>query len=162
MKIGRTVRNNKGTTMVEFAIVASLFFLLILWIMDIGRYFFVQHTMQFATREGVRLALVGKTLADSSGKSMSRVASIVKTIQDGASTTLDPAKLGISIYPVKSDYSDPQGWQQQLNAGGPGDYMRVRTQYTFEFLTPMIGTFFPGGSIGVRAEATYRNELFDQ
>jgi hypothetical protein len=161
MKMGRKVRNNRGTSVVEFAIVLPLFLMLILGIIDFGRFFFVQHSLQFATREGTRLALVGKTLTDQAGNPMTREASIVDTIQKNASVALDPLQLSINIFPIQSDYSDPQNWGKQLNAGAPGQYMRVRTQYTFAFLTPIIGTFFPGGTIGIRAEATYRNELFN-
>ncbi len=162
MKMGRKIRNNKGTSAVEFALILPLFFMLILGIFDFGRFFFVQHTLQFATREGTRLALVGRTLNDPiTGNPMSREASIVKTIKDNAGAALDPSKLSINIYPLQVNYSDPVGWQGQLNAGAPGDFMRVRSQYTFEFVTPMIGSFFPPSrNIGVQAEATYRNELF--
>ena len=52
----------RGATAVEFALVLPLFVLLLFGIIDFGRYFFVQHTVQFATREGTRLALVGGTL----------------------------------------------------------------------------------------------------
>jgi Flp pilus assembly protein TadG len=162
MKIGRMGRNNKGATVVEFAIVSTVFFIFIFGILDLGRYFFVEHTLQFATREGVRLALVGNTLTDASGNCLSREASIIKAIKDNASSAVDPSKLNISIFPVQSDYSDPKGWQEELNAGEPGDYMRVRTRYTFDFLTPLIATFFSKKAIEMQAEATYRNELFDK
>ncbi len=154
------VGNNKGTTVVEFALVLSLFLLLIFAIIDFGRYFFVQHTLQFATREGTRLALVGGQLTDAQGNRLSREASIVKTITDYASLAVDPGEININIFPIGSDYSDPADWNKQTNAGGPGDYMRVRTRYTYIFLTPLIATFFPGGNIQLEAAGTYKNELF--
>ncbi|MCX5918553.1 MAG: pilus assembly protein [Deltaproteobacteria bacterium] len=162
-KMRGRVGNERGTYVVEFALILPLFFMLILGIIDFGRYFFAQHTLQFATREGTRLALVGRTLIDpGTGNALSREASIVWTIRDNADSALDLSRLSINIYPVQSNFSDPQGWEGQLNAGAPGDYMRVRSQYTFEFLTPMIGNFFsPSGTTGMRAEATYRNELFE-
>ena len=46
-------------------------------------------------------------------------------------------------------------------AGSGGQYMRVRTQYDFKFVTPIIGAFFSGGTVAVKAEATYHNELFN-
>jgi Flp pilus assembly protein TadG len=153
--------NNKGTTVVEFALVFPLFLLLIFAIIDFGWYFFVQHTLQFATREGTRLALVGGQLKDAQGNRLSREASIVKTITGYASLAVDPGKLNINIFPVGSNYSDPADWTKETNAGGPGDYMRVRTRYTYIFLTPLIAAFFPGGKIQLEAEGTYKNEMFD-
>jgi Flp pilus assembly protein TadG len=145
----------RGATLVEFALVLPMFVLFLLGIIDFGRYFFVQHTMQFATREGTRLALVGGTLAG-----LDRTHSIIKEIEDNARLAVDPAQISISIFPITATYSDPSNWQGQQNAGGPGDYMRVRTRYTYTFFTPIIGKFFTGGASTINAEATYRNELF--
>ena len=150
----------RGATIVEFAIVLPVFMLLLLGIIDFGRYFFVQHTLQYATREGTRLALVGGTLNDPQGNALSRAGSIVKMIRDNAGLALDPQQVTISIFPITSAYADPTGWQGQQDAGNPGDYMRVRTLYTYVFLTPFIGQFFPSGQSQIRAEATYRNEMF--
>jgi hypothetical protein len=158
----RRARNDRGTTIVEFALVLPIFFLLILGIFDFGRYFFVDHTLQYATREGMRLALVGGKLNDQQGHPMTREASIIQKIKDNASLAVDPSSLSIYIFQIGSDYSDPSNWQNlPPNAGDPGWYMRVRTRYTYEFMTPLIGAFFTGGKILVEAQGTYRNELFD-
>jgi len=159
MVVGRA-GNKRGTAAAEFAMVLPLFVMLILGIVDFGFYFFIQHTLQFATREGTRLALTGQQLTDGKGSFLSREASIVNTIKGYASVAVEPDKLNINIFQVGSDYSDPTDWNKQVNAGSPGAYMRVRTTYTYEFLTPVIGVFF-GGNILVQAESTYRNELFD-
>jgi hypothetical protein len=159
----RRSRNNKGTTLVEFALVAPLFILLTFGIIDFGWYFFVEHTLQYATREGMRLALVGRKLMDQNGNPMSREASIMKTIKDNASMAVDPSHLSIYIFPIGNDYSDPQNWEDLApDAGDPGSYMRVKTRYAYKFLTPLIGAFFTGGSTVVEAQGTYRNELFDK
>jgi hypothetical protein len=154
----------RGATIVEFAMVLPVFVLLLFGIIEFGRYFFVQHTLQFATREGTRLALVGRTLVEN-GNPLSREASIIKEIKDNASLAVnreDPG-LTIRIFPITATYSDPVGWDApgvQPNAGVPGAYMRVRTRYTYTFLTPLIGNFITGAARTIQAEATYRNELF--
>jgi hypothetical protein len=154
-------KGERGTTAVEFALVLPLFVLLLFGIIDFGRYFFVQHTVQFATREGTRLATVGGALTNPDGTPMSRIASVVKEIQDSADLAVDPSDLSISVFPI-TGYSDPEGWDGMQNAGNPGDYMRVRTRYTYTFLTPFIGDFFSGGVNVIQAEATYRNEIFPE
>ena len=53
---------SKGTTAVEFALVAPIFFFLVFGTIEFGWYFFVQHTIQSATRDGTRFALVGLQL----------------------------------------------------------------------------------------------------
>jgi len=153
-------RRSRGASAVEFALIMPLFFLLLFGIVDFGWYFFNQHTIQYATREGTRLALVGGTVKDVDNNDLSRVDSIVKTIKDNAAVAVNPADLRISIYPVGADYSDPPNWSTTLNAGSGGDYMRVRVLYTYNFFTPLIGDFFPSGMKEMRAESLYRNENF--
>jgi Flp pilus assembly protein TadG len=156
----RTVRGNRGVTIMEFALVLPMLLILIVSIMDFGVYFFVQHTLQFATREGVRLALVGRTLTDQSGNQLNREASIIKMIDDCASIAVNPTQLQISIYPVNPDYTDPADWSTTVNAGSPGSYMRVKTRYYYKFITPLVGALVPNGKILVQSQATYRNEFF--
>jgi Flp pilus assembly protein TadG len=161
-RIPRNMLGSKGATAVEFALIAPLFFFLVFGTLEFGWYFFVQHTLQSATRDGTRFALVGLQLTDQNNNLMTREASIIKTIKDNASVAIDPAALQISIYPVTpgSGYTDPPNWDTTVNAGQGGDYMRVRTQYTFNFLTTFISNFFPAGTLVIQAAALYRNELF--
>ena len=159
----RTLRNGKGATIVEFALVFPMLMVLIFAVMDFGMYFFVQHSLQFATREGVRLALVGRTINDASGNAMTREASIVQTIKSRASVAVNPASVTISIYPVDNTFADPTGWQTTQNAGLPGSYMRVKTQYTYQFVTPfaLVRYIVPSKLRVIVVQATYRNELFN-
>jgi hypothetical protein len=141
---------------VEFALVLPVFLILILGIVDFGRYFFVQHTIQYATREGARFALVGKSTGG-----LDRTSSIVRVIKHYAAPAVDPDDLSIAIFPVTDSYGDPDNWQDTQDAGHPGAIMRVRTKYPLYFLTPIIGDFFSNGNLVVQAEATYKNEHFD-
>jgi len=43
-------------------------------------------------------------------------------------------------------------------AGGPGDIARVSVTYSWQFLTPIARTFFPGGQISLRAESAMLSE----
>ncbi len=150
----------KGATMVEFALILPLFLLFIFAIVDFGMYFFTQHTLQYATREGMRLALVGGRI-EREDQLLDRMQSIRRTIKEQASLAVNPDNLLISVYEVGPDFSDPDGWEELQNPGQPGSYMRVRTRYNFNFLTPVIGHFFSNNSIVIEAQATYRNEFFD-
>ena len=150
----------RGATVVEFALVSSIFFLLTLGIIEFGWYFFVQNTIHYATREGTRLALVGVQLNDEDGNLMTREASIIRTIKNNASIAVNPNDLLISIYPVGAGYAEPSEWQTMVNAGEGGAYMRVRTRYTFSFITPLVKPLFPGGVKVIQASTLFRNELF--
>jgi Flp pilus assembly protein TadG len=160
----KTLRNGKGSTIVEFALVFPMLLLLMFGVMDFGFYFFVQHSLQFATREGVRLALVGRTIAnpDGSGNQLSRAASIVQTIRSKAAVAVRPADVSVSVFPVDATFVDPPNWQTTQYEGLPGSYMRVRSRYTYRFITPLIGALVPGRSKVIEVQATYRNEVFSQ
>jgi Flp pilus assembly protein TadG len=144
----------------EMALVLPVLLILIFTILDFGIYFFAQHSVQFGTREGARLALVGRILNDEKGNALSREASIVKAIRDNAAVGVDPARLEISIFPVNPDYTDPKDWQKTQNAGTPGGYMRVRAVYHYRFVTPLLRSLTRDGTMLIQAQATYRNELF--
>ena len=187
MMLTQKTGNNKGAAAVEFALVASLFFLLIFGIIDFGMYFFTQQSLQFGTREGTRLATVGGILNDEYGNPLSREESVRKEIKENVSMAIDPesSDFHIYIFPVESDYSDPdppatkpgdwpvswswpptpERWMDYLeshpDAGNPDAFMRVRTRYSYNFITPMIGAFFPAGKDLIEVQATYRNEILD-
>ena len=163
LRHGFSGKRNRGNTAVEFALTLPIFIILFIGIIEFGWYFFVQHTIQYATREGMRLALVGRTIADPSnpGNNLSREASIIQTIKNNAMLPVIRNGVLVSIYPVSTGYTDPTGWETAQDAGDPGEYMRVRSRYIHSFFTPLIGGFFSGGGITIQAEGTYRNELFN-
>lgn len=54
----RHLRLERGATAVEFALLASAFFILLIGIMEMGRVFFYWNTAAEATRLGARIAVV--------------------------------------------------------------------------------------------------------
>jgi Flp pilus assembly protein TadG len=155
-------KTEKGATAVEMAFALPVLLLLIFAVAEFGRYFFVQHTLQFGTREGMRLALVGGILTGGDGNPLSREESIRRKIRESVSAAVNPADVAINFYyAMGSDYNNDDNWNEATNPGNPGQYMRVTTSYTYRFITPLIGSFFPAGVNEIRTQCTYRNELFD-
>lgn len=56
--------NENGSAMVEFALVASILFLLLFGIIQLGLVFNIQLSLDYVAREGVRLAAYPGTLTD--------------------------------------------------------------------------------------------------
>lgn len=156
-------RSHRGQSTIEMALLLLPFLLLVLGVVEFGWYFLHQHTLQYATREGMRLALVGEQLRGQNGDPLTREASIIQTVKDHAGEVMDPNHVNVWIFQVTSNYEDPDGWETQLPvAGEPGHYMRVRVRHDHQFVTKLIAGFFPTeASIPMWAEGTYRNELFD-
>ncbi|HVN30171.1 MAG TPA: TadE family protein, partial [Candidatus Binataceae bacterium] len=73
----------RGQAMMEFIMVAPLYFLLIFGVIDFARMFFVQINVQQAVQEAARYASTGNHMADPTnpGQNLSRVASITAYVQ---------------------------------------------------------------------------------
>lgn len=162
----RLIKNQRGNTTTEMAMMLLPFVILILGVMEFGWYFLHQHTLQYATREGMRLALVGEVLNDENGDPQTRDASIRQVIHEKGELGLMNIDQADDIAIWKAGANDDAGGgltfeELAPNAGNPADYMRIKVDYEHQFLTPLIGNFFPDSdSITLRAEATYRNEDF--
>ncbi len=146
----RQPRAGKSQSLVEFAIVVPLFFLLLFALLDFGRLFYVQLSLQNAIRQGGRFGVTGRHLTDAQGNALSRTASIMQVIQRSAA--------GLALNPSDIQISSQQGGAD--SAGGPGDTMTIALTYRLQLLTPIIGQFFNHGGYQFTVATTFRNEPF--
>ncbi len=129
--MAKKLGNNRGAAVVEFALVALIFFIFVFGIIDFGWYFFCKHTIELATGEGARLGLV-----------RSQDSVIKQGIRDRASIAVNLNDSDISISSV----------------GGDPKTKQVTTDYTHYFFTPIIGAFFSDGHTTINAKVIYREE----
>lgn len=54
----KLIRQQKGQALVEFAMVVTLFLFLLMGIIDFGRFLYIKHSLDKATREAARAAVV--------------------------------------------------------------------------------------------------------
>lgn len=135
--------------MVEFAMIAPLFFLLVFGVIDFGRLFFTQMTLQHALREAGRFAVTGRKLQDPQGQDMSRFDSIIQVARNAAA--------GLDVQNIQ--ISSQQGGNN--SAGGPGDTVTVALTTNLKLITPIIGQYFgPNGVHTSTAKTTFKNEPF--
>ena len=140
----------RGQAMVEFVLVAPLYFLLTFAVIDFGRMFFVQMNVQQAVQEAARYASTGQHLPDpnNQGQNLSRIASITAEVQKAA--------VGANVTNVQvSSLAGGAG-----SAGGPGDTVTVSVTTNLALMTPMVGKFFPNGVYTFTSSATFKNEPF--
>lgn len=138
---GRRPRS-RGQAMVEFALVAPIFFLLIFGIIEAGRFIYHYEMLNNATREGVRYAIIhgansgnptGPTSPDPTGEA------IKQAVSDAALGLVGVGDLDIDD-PV---YDGPNG---ESNKRGSNVTIRVRFEYQ-----PLLPVLPP---ITVTAEST--------
>jgi len=116
-----SLRDERGAAAVEFAIVASIFFLLVFGIIDFGFGFHTWNGTANAAREGARKAAVDPDQA----------AIIARTKQ--SVNYLDPSRLTVSLTCSRNGSAFtgcPGSWLE-------GDLVRVTVDYRYQYLTPL-------------------------
>ncbi|MEN6451994.1 MAG: TadE/TadG family type IV pilus assembly protein [Thermoguttaceae bacterium] len=94
-------RERRGAALVEFAIVAPLFFLMVFGIIEFGRAIMVQEILTNASREGARLAVLDSP-TPTAGAVKSTVATYLANAGiSGATVTINPSE------PTSAGYGQP-------------------------------------------------------
>ena len=142
-----------GQAMVEYALVLPVMALLIFGLIDFGRLFFTELTVQNALRIAGRYAVTGNHLPNPANPSqpISRAASIKQVAQQNA-MGIDVSGLVIS--------SRTSGGALSMGAGGPGDTIQLSLTYNLTLLTPLIGQFFQNGVYTFTVNTYFHNEPF--
>ncbi|MEP7341699.1 MAG: TadE/TadG family type IV pilus assembly protein [Acidobacteriota bacterium] len=112
-------RLQRGGTLVELALILPIFFLLIFGVLDFGRGIWAYNTLSYASREGVRYAIVRGSKSQTPA-SVSDIRQIVIAQTGG----LDASKLTVTVT-----------W---LPNNSPGSNVKVQAQYNFVSLVPLL------------------------
>jgi Flp pilus assembly protein TadG len=126
------MKNEKGQSLVEMALVLPLLLLLIVGIFDFGKLFYTYMHMHLATQETVRLGGLGKEDEE------------IRAFARDYVQINDPSLLQIGITPDSSTRES-------------GQYVTVTLSYPHKFITPGMGKLF-GETIPVETESTIRVE----
>jgi Flp pilus assembly protein TadG len=156
------LKNKNGQALVEFALMAMLFFLILFAIVDFGVMFYVNLTMQHAVREGTRYAVTGQS--DLGADRRSALLQKIKNSSNGLydknlHVPKDPTIKVISPSNVTfANYTS--GTVQSGDPGKPNDVVVVSLTYTWPLITPVLKPFFRGGQYTFTVKSTMKNESF--
>ena len=136
--------NNRGSALVEFAIVATLLLTLVFGIIECGLVMKDYLTIQQAAREGARSAATGDTTSTV----------IQKVIASSPATTLHSSDITL-----EKSASSSGGWVALSDSGGQNDavsggYVRV----TVLLQHAWISTFFAASATTIRSVMVARRE----
>jgi len=151
---GRRHSAERAQSLVEYALVAPLIFMLVFAMVDLGRLFFTQFALQNALRQAGRFAVTGNHLPDPAhtGQTLSRVTSIIQVAQQAA------PGIDVSGIQISSTFGGSAGAGR---AGGPGDTITLTLTSQLHLITPMISRFFgPNGVYTFTVSTSFRNEPF--
>jgi len=145
VKLGRPIRARSGNSMVEFALVAPLFFLLVFGILDYGRLFYEQETLQYAMRQAGRFAVTGQN------SGTNRVTAIIQVAENASAGLINSGNINNII--ITSGGT--------TNFAGKGTQeMTITMVSNLKLITPGIAAFFPNGTYTFTNSVTFRNEPF--
>ena len=141
------LRNARGSSLVEAAIILPLLLLLTFGVVEFASMLWVWLALQNGASQGTRYAVTGNLVAG-----QSREESIKSAIRQATpSLTLDDGAFVFSHLP-------PGGGGWMGGAGGPGDIVKVTVNYAWTPMVPLIGAFFSGGDINFAVESAMKNE----
>lgn len=167
MKTKVIIKNQDGATLVEFALIAPLLFLLIFGIIEFGLLLFNQHVITTSSREGARAGIVAREDRFTDGD----VVDVEDTVNDWIANHLvtfggtGQPDIDVEIRKEDPDDVDEDGkykfYQfdeiEDLSARETGyrEDLRVRVSYEYHFL--FLSTIWPD-PINIVAETTMKME----
>jgi Flp pilus assembly protein TadG len=134
----------RGTAVVETAIVMAAALMLLFFIIDFGRMLFTYETLANATRQAARWAIVRGAGCASSGESgeadcpatQAEIQTYLQTESLGQFIT-DPTS--ITVTPTWSNTSSTcTGYTNSTTAAGAGCLITVTSSYPFNFIVPWL------------------------
>jgi len=149
----RCPHRSRGTTTVEFAITASLFFLLLLMVLDFSLYSFAKLTMQHAVREGARYAVTGQVDLDPQAK-FDRRRAVIQKIRDNSMGYFDEITAVSDI-----EVTDSDGFPVS-DFGAPGESIVITFNCQWPILSPFTQAILSKSHYDFSVRASMRNEEF--
>lgn len=160
-KIGNGEMNNKGQTLVEFALVAVLFFTVTFAVVDLAIMLYVNLTMQHAVRTATRYAVTGQRIPGNDKRQ-----SLIQKIKDNSCGLYDKnanetkAPTICVLTPSEVTSTSNTGTVATGDPGGRDDVIMVSLTYAWPLLTPLLKPFFPQGRYTFTVRSTMKNEPF--
>ncbi|OBT13867.1 pilus assembly protein TadE [Vibrio sp. UCD-FRSSP16_10] len=144
----------KGVALVEFAVVFSLFLLIIFTIIDFALFGYVKLTMQHAVREGARYAVTGRTDMDLSDDPI-REQAVLEKISQSSSGILEKV---MNIDDIRVEDIDGNALS---GFGDPGQLVSIHLDCEWPVLSPLILPLVEDGTYKFTVSSAMKNEEFE-
>jgi Flp pilus assembly protein TadG len=136
------MRGERGQTAVEFALCATVFFMIVFALLKVATIYGDYVALQHAARDGSRQGSVTRGTGDAVATS---VASAVTSAVRGSNALLDPTKMGITVTGLDS-HQNPDGtlWEA---------HDRVQVTVTYPWTLDVIGVTLMSGTMSSTTQA---------
>ena len=149
----RGPNHSRGLTTVEFALTASLFFLLMFMVVDFSLASFAKVTMQHAVREGARYAITGQVDLDPQAK-FDRRRAVIQKIRDHSMGYFDEILAESDIEVTGSDGLPVSGF------GAPGESIVITFNCQWPIISPFTQAILAKSHYDFSVRTSMRNEEF--
>jgi len=153
----RWARGESGQGVVEFALVAMVFFMLVFGIIDFSRFFHSWVTVQHAAREGARYGITGRVDCDIASDDRD---ACIEYVAKEATTGLSGAPGNVTVTYKSWDYPAYADPPTEGSSGDQCDALEVSVHYDFEFAAPIIGSILGGVELPINGRERMVNEPF--
>ncbi len=138
----RAVRRDRGQTAVEFALCATVFFMLVFGLLKVAVIYGDYSALQHAARDGSRKGSVTRGTGDADPVSVNNA---VTTAVRGSNALLDPTKMGITVTGLDSNVA-PDGtlWEA---------HDRIQVTVTYPWKLDVMGLTVWSGTMSSTTQA---------
>jgi Flp pilus assembly protein TadG len=143
-----------GSTLVEFAIIAPVFLLLMIGIIELSMAYFANLTMQHAVREAARYAVTGNSDLDPNASNQQRYQAVMQKMKESSMDMYD------KVSPVMTVSVNGNATNGSGTFGNAGDIVVISIDCSWTFATPLMAAIFKDGKTHFVVAATMRNESF--
>jgi len=138
------------------AMIAPVFLLIMLALIELSMMFFATLTMQYAVREGARYAITGQCDLDPAIKNQQRYNAIIQSMRDNSLGFYDRLAPRISVN--GTGYAS-SGYNNNM-FGAAGSIVVIQLTSDWPVATPLLSQFFKDGKYTFLVATTMRNEYF--
>jgi hypothetical protein len=166
---GRFRGNQRGCAVVEFALVAPLFFALLFAIMETGLVFFAGQSLETTLQDSARMIRTGQAqIADYDKQDFKTQvvcanASVLFDCENGIYVDVQHYPSGFGSVTISDPATDEAFANTKYDTGGPGDIVVVRLFYQWPIFVTGLGyniANLGGGKRLLAVTAAFKNEPY--
>lgn len=148
---------NRGSAVVELAIIAPIAFLLLIGVIEFAIVFYTTLTMQYAVREAARYAITGRTDKDPATANQQRYLAVLQQLRNNSMGMYDTVNPVISVN--GTTYASTSAYASNM-FGAAGEIVVLRVDCSWKIATPIVASLFPDGVYKFTVATTMMNESF--
>lgn len=148
------LRNKDGVTAVEFGILAPVFIIFTLYLIQLGLVMFIQNALDAGVREGGRFGITpsaGATPAQRQTNVSAKIRSVVDKFSGGMVNQSNLTIYATAYTTLQQNQQITPGPGSQ-NFGNPGDTVNYLVTYSMPTIVPIVGSTF---GVTLKAQTTF-------